>query len=206
LRGFIKRFTLGKFDSYKIPLKSLSVGDHSFEYTLDTEFFKKIDGQEVQKGKVAAKVLVRNNGRNFELIFSLDGVVKVPCDRCLDDMELPMTHSDKLIVKFGPAYAEEGEDIIIIPEVEGEINLAWFLYEFVALSIPIKHVHAPGKCNRMMSGKLKKHLAKNPNDEEDDVELDMDIEDSDQVIDFEETDAQTTDPRWDELKKIIDNN
>jgi len=140
------------------------------------------------------------------LIITLEGIVKVPCDRCLDDMELPIAHSGKLIVKFGAAYAEEGDDIIIIPEVEGEINIAWFLYEFVALSIPIKHIHAPGKCNRMMTGKLKKHLAKNPDDDDDDMDLDMDVEESEPVIDFEESDSQPTDPRWDELKKINDNN
>ena len=197
---------MGKFDSYKIHLKSLSIGDHTYDYTLDTEYFKNIDSQEVQKGNVQAKVLVRNNGSNYEFTFKLEGVVKVPCDRCLDDMELPIAHVGKLIVKFGAAYAEEGDDIIIIPEVEGEINIAWFLYEFVALSIPIKHIHAPGKCNRMMSGKLKKHLAKNPDDDDDDMDLDMDIEDNEPVIDFEESETQPTDPRWHELKKIIDNN
>ena len=197
---------MGKFDSYKIPLKTLSIGDHTFDYTLDTEYFKNIDSQEVQKGNVQAKVLVRNNGNSYELTFALEGMIKVPCDRCLDDMDLPIAHSGKLIVKFGTDYAEEGDDIIIIPEVEGEINIAWFLYEFVALSIPIKHIHAPGKCNRMMSGKLKKHLAKDPDDEDDDMEMEMDIEDAEPVVDFEESDSQPTDPRWDELKKIIDNN
>lgn len=206
MRGFKKQFTLGKFDSYKISLKSLTIGDHTFDYTLDTEYFKKIDGQEVQKGKVQAKVLVKNNGSSYEMFFTLDGLVKVPCDRCLDDMELPINHSGKLIVKFGSSYAEEGDDIIIIPEAEGEINIAWFLYEFVALSIPIKHIHAPGKCNRIMSGKLKKHLARSSDDEDDEMDLDLDIEDSEPVVDFDESDSQQTDPRWDELKKIIDNN
>lgn len=197
---------MGKFDSYKIHLKSLSIGDHTYDYNLDTEYFKNIDSQEVQKGNVQAKVLVRNSGSNYEMTFKLEGVVKVPCDRCLDDMDLPVVHAGKLIVKFGAAYAEEGDDIIIIPEVEGEINIAWFLYEFVALSIPIKHIHAPGKCNRMMSSKLKKHLAKSSDDEDDDMDLDLDMDDNEPVIDFEESDAQPTDPRWDELKKIIDNN
>jgi uncharacterized metal-binding protein YceD (DUF177 family) len=206
LRRFIRKITLGKFDSYKILLKTLPIGNHTIDYTLDTEYFKKIDGPEVQKGKVMAKVLVKNTGTNYELNFDLDGVIQVPCDRCLDDMDLSISHQSRLIVKFGSNYAEEGEDIIIIPEVEGEINIAWFLYEFIALSIPIKHVHAPGKCNRMMSSKLKKHLAKSLEDEEDDDELDMEFDDSEPVIDFEEPDSQQTDPRWDELKKIIDNN
>lgn len=197
---------MGKFDSYKIHLKSLSIGNHTYDYTLDTDYFKNIDSQDVQKGNVQANVLVKNNGSNFEFTFSLEGVVKVPCDRCLDDMDLPVSHTGKLIVKFGAAYAEEGDDIIVIPEVEGEINIAWFLYEFVALSIPIKHIHAPGKCNRLMSGKLKKHLARNSDEEDDDMDLDLDIEDNEPVVDFEESDTQPTDPRWDELKKIIDNN
>jgi uncharacterized metal-binding protein YceD (DUF177 family) len=207
LRGFTKRCILGKFDSYNIPLKTLAIGDHLYDYVLDTEYFKKIDGQEVQKGKVMAKVLVKNNGSNYELHFSLDGIVQVPCDRCLDDMDLAITHQSRLVVKFGSDYAEEGEDIMIIPEVEGEINIAWFLYEFIALSIPIKHIHAPGKCNRMMSSKLKKHLTRSTGDEDDESDdLDMDFEDSEPVIDFEEPEPQQTDPRWDELKKIIDNN
>jgi uncharacterized metal-binding protein YceD (DUF177 family) len=195
---------LGKFDHYKIPLKSLTIGDHSFEYQLDSEFFKNIDGQEVQKGKVSAKVLVRNNSRSFDLSFVLQGMVKIPCDRCLDDMDLEIEHSDKLIVRFGQEYAEEGDDIIIVPESEGEINIAWFLYEFVALSIPIKHVHAPGKCNKAMSGKLRKHLAKGPDDESD-LDIEEDLDETDSMVDFDD-ESQSTDPRWDELKKIIDNN
>ncbi len=54
------------------------------------------------------------------------------------------------MVKFGHEYAEEGDNLIVIPEEEGEINVAWFMYEFVALSIPMKHVHAPGKCNKAL--------------------------------------------------------
>jgi uncharacterized metal-binding protein YceD (DUF177 family) len=207
LRGFTKRCILGKFDSYNIPLKTLAIGDHSFDYVLDTEYFKKIDSLEVQKGKVLAKVLVKNNGSDYDLNFNLDGIIQVPCDRCLDDMDLAITYQDRLIVKLGSDYAEEGENIIIIPEVEGEINIAWFLYEFIALSIPIKHIHPPGKCNPMMSSKLKKHLTRGPVDQDEENEdLDIDFEESESVMDFEDLDSKQTDPRWDELKKIIDNN
>lgn len=194
---------MGKFDNYKIALKSLAFGDHVFDYILDNEYFKKIDGQEVQSGNVTAKVLVNANDKTFVLKFALSGVVKVPCDRCLDDMELEVSNNDKLIVKFGQEYAEDGDDIIIVPEAEGEINIAWFLYEFIALSIPIKHIHAPGKCNKMMSGKLRKHLAKDPDDDSDESD---DIDDTTVNMDFDDSEEQITDPRWDDLKKIIDNN
>ena len=184
-------------------LKTLGIGTHSYEYNLDAEYFKKIDSPEVQRGKVTAKVNVENTGSCYEIKFNLEGFVIVLCDRCLDDMEWPITHKSRLIVKFGKEYSEESDEIIVIPEEEGEINLAWFLYEFIALSIPIKHVHAPGKCNKMMSSKLKKHLVKTSDDEDDDD--DTEIED-DTVDDIAETDTEQNDPRWDEFKKIIDNN
>ena len=80
-----------------------------YEFVLDNLYFAHIDGPEVQKGKVNVTLTVKRTSRAFELSFQTDGMVWVPCDRCLDDMELPISSSDKLMVKFGHEYAEEGE-------------------------------------------------------------------------------------------------
>lgn len=193
---------MGKFDAFKLPLKSLSVGSHEYEYQLDTNWFTLIDGPEVSKGNVHAKVTVNNTGFLYEVLFRLDGVVEVPCDRCLEDMPLAIEQESRLIVKFGPEYAEESEEVIIIPETDGELNIAWFLYEIIALAVPLKHVHPPGKCNKAMSSKLRKHLAKSTDDEEDE---DAFLLDEDFPEEVEETE---TNPVWDELKKLkdLDNN
>ena len=168
-----------------------------YEFVLDNLFFANIDGPEVQKGKVNVVLVVKKTSRAFELNFQTDGMVWVPCDRCLDDMEQPVSSTDKLLVKFGHEYAEEGDNLIVIPEEEGEINVAWFMYEFIALAIPMKHVHAPGKCNKAMSSKLSKHLRTTPDDEMD--EDSFVPEDSDELAN---DDTETAvDPRWDELKK-----
>ena len=192
---------MGKFDKYKIDLKGMQTDSAKYEFVLDNLYFAHIDGPEVQKGKVNVTLTVKRTSRAFELSFQTDGMVWVPCDRCLDEMELQITSSDKLMVKFGHEYAEEGDNLIVIPEEEGEINVAWFMYEFVALSIPMKHVHAPGKCNKTMSSKLKKHTARSTEDgdeeyEDDSVEEDITIDDDVPVA---------TDPRWDGLKGLLEN-
>ena len=51
----------------------------------------------------------------FELSFRQTECVWVPCDRCLDEMEQPVSSSDKLMVKFGHEYAEEGDNLICDP-------------------------------------------------------------------------------------------
>ena len=144
------------------------------------------------------ELTVKKTSRAFELSFQTEGIVWVPCDRCLDEMEQPVTSSDKLMVKFGHEYAEEGDNLIVIPEEEGEINVAWFMYEFIALAIPMKHVHAPGKCNKAVTSKLNKHLRTSGDD---------DAEESfgagEDIVVEDEAEEQI-DPRWNELKKILD--
>lgn len=192
-----------KFGQYNIPLKGLNAESQTFEFELDEIFFKKIDSPEVQHGKVKAVVVVKKVRNLFNLSFDLDGVIRIPCDRCLDDMDQPIQYKDKLQVKFGDEFSEEG-DVVVVPELEGVINIAWFLYEFIVLNIPIKHVHAPGKCNKMMVGKLKKHMAHRTTDDDDESrDLDLYFDDDEDDI---TTDEVPTDPRWDGLQNIFENN
>ncbi|ERI88788.1 hypothetical protein HMPREF1981_00305 [Bacteroides pyogenes F0041] len=192
---------MGKFDIYKIDLRGMQADSMKYEFVLDNLYFAHIDGPEVQKGKVNVVLTVKRTARAFELHFQTEGVVSVSCDRCLDDMDISIASSDKLLVKFGQEYAEEGDNLIVIPESEGGINVAWFMYEFIALALPMKHVHAPGKCNKAVTSKLSKHLKTDGDDHGSDDET-FDVEDD---IAIEET-GDSIDPRWNELKKILDNN
>ncbi len=192
---------MGKFDTYKIDLKGLVNDKGFFSYDLDNSFFTLIDAPEVQKGKLHVDLTVKKTAGVFVLDFQTKGVVQIPCDRCLDDMDLEIASTDTVKVKFGTEYTEEG-DIVVVPEEEGAINVAWFVYEFIALAIPMKHVHAPGKCNRMMTSKLSKHIRVDANEEEG---WGADEEGSFAGMDDEEASGKT-DPRWNDLKKILDNN
>lgn len=189
---------MGKFDAYKINLINMKADIAKYEFQLDNTFFAHIDGPEIQKGNLKATVEVKKKAQSFEFTFHCEGFVIVQCDRCLDEMEQPIETNDKLKVKFGDKFADEGEDTVIIPQAEGEINIAWYLYEFVALAVPMKHVHPAGKCNRDMAGRLKKHLVTDEEGEEDNNDL-SEASDSDEGGD-------AIDPRWNDLKKLINNN
>ncbi len=184
---------MGKFSLYNIPLKSLSTGKHEFKFTLDNKFFELIDDgtADVKRGSIDVLVSVKRTSVTFDFDFEISGKVFVPCDRCLDDIKMDVLTNNRLIVKFGAEYSEESDEIVIIPEEEGEINIAWFLYEFVVLSLPAKKVHPPGSCNKVMSSKLNKHKVSSTGDEED-----MDDLDGDDM----EDDVADSDSRWDALK------
>ena len=168
----------------KIDLKGLKEDKTSLEFSLDDSYFAALDGAEVRKGSLHVSVSIRKASGFFELLIHTDGTLIIPCDRCLDDMEQPVETDSRLSVKFGSENSEDG-DTIVVAEDEGILDLTWFIYESVALAIPIRHVHAPGKCNTAMTEVLEELSSDRSSDEESD---------------------QAVDPRWEALKKLRDKN
>ncbi|KAA6327760.1 hypothetical protein EZS27_023274 [termite gut metagenome] len=158
-----------------------------YEYLLDDRFFANIDGPEIRKGKVNVTVTIKKVSFAFELKFRTAGFVCVSCDRCLDAMEQPVASSgDTLMVKLGREYAEESDCLIVIPEKEGSINVAWFIYEFIVTAVPMRHVHPQGKCNKAMVSKLRKHL-RTDGGNEDNEDIGLSEEETESIdIDSEE--------------------
>ena len=195
---------MAKFSPFNIDLKNLPDGINSYSYELDRKYFDTIDHEEVRKGNVNVEMTVKKTIDAFEFNFHLTGTIQIPCNRCLDEMNQEIDTHNRLVVKLGEAYSEESDELIIIPADEGEINIAWYLYEFIVLDIPIKHVHEPGKCNKVMSSKYRKHKAVSIDDDEDDDIEEFDDEVLDEDVDEDSNDdSKDTDPRWDALKKLI---
>lgn len=145
-------------DSFKIDLKDLKEGETDLTFHLDDAFFASLDDAEVRRGRLACTLAVRRTGRLFDLRFHTEGTVTIPCDLCLDDMEQPVAADSELACRLG---AEAGEDdgVVTIAEDDGTLDVAWFIYETVALGIPMRHVHAPGQCNPAMARILAEHTA-----------------------------------------------
>ena len=193
---------MGKFEKYRIDLKGMKENHAHYDFLLDNAFFAAIDSPELQKGKVTVQVDVKKTAQACELSFNSQGTVVVLCDRCLDEMDQEISSTDKIFVKFGAEYADEGDNLIIVPEDEGDINVAWIMYEYIALAIPMKHVHAPGKCNKTMSGKLNKYLRTSADDMDEMEPVDDSAEDESNIVSDEEND-KPIDPRWSELQKLL---
>ena len=192
---------MGKFSAYKLPLKSLGTGTHEFEYHLDKQFFANMESSDVHEADLAVHLTVKYNGDFYDLDFHVSGEVVLICDRCLDDLHYPIDTTYHIIVKYGEDYNDDSDEILEIPESDNTLNVAYMLYDTVELAIPIKHVHPLGKCNRQMSALLKKHRA-TAGDEDAELENEL-IDEIDTLPDS--SDDAPTDPRWDALRKLSDN-
>ena len=188
---------MGKFDKYNIQLKTMAIGESTIEYHLDNEFFEAIDEDDIRKGNLIAKVSIVKSAKQSELHFELEGKVVVLCDRCLEEMDQPIHTSGNLIVRMGKEFKDDGDDVVIIPEEQGVINVSWFLYEFVELAVPIKHVHPFGHCNTGMASKLSEHLV-----DSDSFEDDAEAFGNSMIDQGTTSEDGATDPRWDALRKL----
>jgi uncharacterized metal-binding protein YceD (DUF177 family) len=172
---------------YEIDLKNISPSSGIvFAYELGDDFFEYVGGMETRQGRVGVTVEVLKSSSMYEMSFHTEGVIKVECDRCLGDMEMPVKADSNLYVTFGEAYSEISDEHIIVAETKGTINIAWFMYEFIVLALPLKRVHKAGECDENMSSRLRDFCVEETGEEDD-----------------PETDGNRgIDPRWEALRKI----
>lgn len=182
---------MGKFTEFKVPLKSLPKGEHSFTYHLDKKFFTNMENTDVRNADLDVVLMVDYNGDIYNLDFNVMGNVTLICDRCLDDLEWPVEATYNIAVKYGDDYNDDSDTMIEIPWGDNDLNVAYMLYDTIMLAIPIKHVHPMGKCNRAMTSMLKKHRAGGEDDEL-----------IDDLVDEMDSMSGGTDPRWDALKGL----
>ena len=146
---------------YSIEFKGLKEGLHDFEYEIDKKFFEHFEESLVENGEVRVKITFEKRSAFFKLHLKMKGWLELLCDRCLENYQQKIKQKTELFVKFGESEFEEGENVIWVLPEEHNINVAQIIYEYISLSIPLRHVHPKNEdgkraCNKEMLKNLKK--------------------------------------------------
>jgi uncharacterized metal-binding protein YceD (DUF177 family) len=171
--------------TYTIPISGLKEGRHTIDFEIDNKFFEKIEESEVTEGSLTVNIVMDKRSTHLDLAIRINGNVRICCDRCLEMFFYPIDSENRLLVKFGKNEEDIDPDILYLPFGENELDLQQHLYEFILLALPIRRIHpndseGNSTCDPSMLKKLDELKAQ---DEESD-----------------------NDPRWDELKKLMNNN
>lgn len=151
-----------------IQFVGLSFGKHIFEYNINDKFFANLyPDSEIKQGNILVKVELLKQSAMMVLNFEISGTVKVNCDRCTDEFDLPINGNYQLVVNIGGHDTGEEDDIITISSNESELDLSQFIYEDIILSLPIKRVHPDNEmgestCDNEMLKKLNDFLVPEP--------------------------------------------
>lgn len=128
-------------ESYRINILGLSLAIHQFHYEFGNEFFGKYDTGLVSEGKFTVDVTLDKRETFLETEFKIVGSVKLVCDRSLDEFDHPIDVKHKIIFKYGDQDMEVSEDVIMIQHGTEFLEVGQYLFEFIALAIPMKKLH-----------------------------------------------------------------
>ena len=139
-------------DKFIIPLNGLTAGKNEFFWQADREFFNSFENAEILDAQLDADVIVEKSGRYLGVDCDVRGTVTVECDRCLDEVHMPIDVEIRLSVKYGDEESSdehhEGErEVIFIPATDAEFDMSQIIYDYVCLALPMQRVHEDGECN-----------------------------------------------------------
>ena len=143
---------VGMNDNFIIPLNGLVAGENRFSWHAGKEFFEAFGNVEVLDADLDTSVVVEKSGRYLGVDCEIDGYVTVECDRCMEDLRMPVSTDVMLSVKYGDEESsedhQEGErEIIFVPEGDAELDMSQIVYDYVCLSLPMQRHHEDGECN-----------------------------------------------------------
>lgn len=149
---------MAKRSKYRIILSELSQARQRYEYDLDGSFFTEMDARsDVSSADIHVVVDAWKSLVAYELQLTFTGDIDVPCDRCLDDIQIKLDNAVHLYVKPSEDGDSEREEVVLIPHEAREIDLAWLLYESAMLQVPLKRAHDEDECNPQMLSHLEQY-------------------------------------------------
>ena len=175
-----------KLNEYLIPFVGLKLGKHQFEYQINKTFFDYFEYDDFESADIKVELVLEKKSLMLELHFKHKGTVHVPCDLTGEMFDLPIKGNMRVVVQFGETYNNENEELLILPHGEHQVDISQYIYEMIALSVPLKRVHPGVKDGTLQSEALDKLNELKVTEVKEEVEEEKEI-----------------DPRWDKLKQLL---
>ncbi|NIJ44473.1 uncharacterized metal-binding protein YceD (DUF177 family) [Wenyingzhuangia heitensis] len=168
-------------NEFKIPFVGLKEGKHQFDFQIDREFFDAFGYDEFEQVDFKVSLCLTKKETLLELDFVADGSVNVPCDVTGEDFDLEVKGDFSLIVKFGEAFNNDNEELLILSHHAYQVEVQQYIYELIILSIPQKRIK-PGVSREDINALEEKQEQKKET----------------------KSKKEQVDPRWDQLKQLLD--
>lgn len=173
-----------KREEFRLRISGVELGTHSYSIDCDNTFFELAEIPDLHNGLIKLQIEMNISEKMVLLNFHFNGNVELPCDRCLDPVTIDLDFTENLVVKLVPFVDDmekvEEDDMWIVDENTYDLDLFHFVYESIALHLPMQILHADDEngnptCNPEILKKLEE---------------------------FSEREHDAIDPRWEALKNI----
>jgi uncharacterized metal-binding protein YceD (DUF177 family) len=180
-----------ELSKYNIDIYGLEDKQYDYDMESGDAFFEEMEQDLIEHGHFKTHVVLNKSATMIQLRFHTTGSVTLTCDRSLEPFEEPVDTDDRIILKFGDHNEELTEEIEMISRNTNRINVARYIFDFIALSLPVKKLHPSLRTEE------------DEFDLEDDEEEGMLVYTSGETEEGDETEEEEQiDPRWEALKNL----
>ena len=135
----IKRKVMSAQSPFILPLSGLGQGIYRYDLEIDKAFIATFPDAPVQEADVKLELTVDRQQRQLIMDFDFSGSVRTDCDRCLANVDFPVSGQNQLLVKFSTEadkLEEEGDLVYLHPDTS-LFNVAPYAYEMILLALPM---------------------------------------------------------------------
>ncbi len=174
-------------NNFDIEFVKLENGIHSFQYEIDGSFFESFKNLDIQGAHVDVRVSL--NKTESVLYFDIQGkgYLNFQCDRCLSEIQYPVNTDFKVVYHLNAVESKIDEaqevnlDVFYLSGTQYKVNIADSIYESFLSEIPMVK-----RCDDVENNECNAEMIDCLEDLEENKEGKNEI-----------------DPRWEELKKLL---
>lgn len=145
---------------FVISLTSLQHGSYVQQWNAGNKFFEEFGSNDVRSADIMIDAAAVKTGGIIKVDLKIRGKVVVPCDRCLEDLEIPVNVSAALIAGAVDNNPDEREEVEIS---DGDLVLDQVVFDYVITSIPIVKTHPEGECSAQVKAFLEQKSSETGN-------------------------------------------
>ena len=144
-------------NKFVISLNGLTVGESTFLFHADKEFFAKFENYEVLDADLRISIVAEKKSDVVDFDLGIVGTITVPCDRCLAPVAMPVSSDGSFRYRRGESATLEDDQEEVFP-VEGtdELDFSQEVYDYALLALPLQRFHKEGECDAVALGYLSK--------------------------------------------------
>ena len=128
-------------NTYNTDYHAISEGLSTIEFPITDALFGLCDSPEIKQGEGTATFNINKKGDTARVNVSINAQINVPCDRCLEDINIKIQWTGETIFNVTDIEEEYDGDIIYIKPKNPKVELAQYIYESIILAIPIERAH-----------------------------------------------------------------
>lgn len=133
---------------YRLAIRGLAEKSYEYTYVLETDFFTDYAPPQTlfpwTRAAITVRLYLDKQERLYWLRFVMEGQIETLCDRCAEEIVLPVAQTHRLLVKVlykdvsASNDTEKDPSVYYIHAMEAFLDIRPWLYDFSLLSIPLR--------------------------------------------------------------------